>query len=112
MLLAKEPQKVEEDARDPIEEEQEKDVPDAKLIEASPSEFCDCVDQSKGKLVPLLPSPRLSATDIDEADTSDDEPEEEGPPWMMPRMFLVDSKYFLTKCTIPDGHGTAYIEDR
>jgi preprotein translocase subunit Sss1 len=29
--------------------------------------------------------------------------------WMTPRSFLIDSKYFLTKCTKPDGHGTAYI---
>jgi len=98
MLLAKEPE-AEEDSKDAIKEGQEEDGPDTKLIEASPSEFCDCAEKSS----PLLPSPIVGATEEEEADT-DDEPEEEGPPWMTPRTFLVDSKYFLTKCTFPDGH--------
>ena len=101
MLLAKEPE-AEEDSKDDIKEGQEEDGPDTKLIETSPSKFCDCAEKS----APLLPSPIVGATEGEEADT-DDEPEEEGPPWMTPRTFLVDSKYFLTKCTFPDGHGTA-----
>jgi hypothetical protein len=104
MLLANEPE-AEEDSKDAIKEGQEKDGPDAKLIEASPSKFCDCAE-SNSKLAPLLRSPPVGETEGDKADTND-EPEEEGPPWMTPRTFLIDSKYFLTKCTFPDGHGTA-----
>jgi len=101
MLLAKEPE-AEEDSKDDIKEGQEKDGPDTKLMETSPSKFCDCAELNS-KSAPLLRSPMVGATEGEKADI-DGEPEEEGPPWMTPRTFLVDSKYFLTTCTFPDGH--------
>jgi hypothetical protein len=63
----------------------------------------DRVEEAQEKDVPDVNPGQASISDFCDCE------EANGRPWMTPRSFLIDSKYFLTKCTKPDGHGVAYI---